>query len=73
MSLLTLEVELDRGRVVVKGTEVLPDKASALLTILPAPSTARDPFLPDAELQRVVFHEDPALPLQTGDWPEASR
>lgn len=73
MSLLTLEVELDHGRVVVKGSETLPDKASALLTILPSLDAARDPLVPDPVLQRVVFHEDPALPLTPDDWPEESR
>jgi hypothetical protein len=38
MSYLTVEVELDHGRVVSKGAESLPEKASGLLTILdPAP------------------------------------
>ena len=36
MSLLTLEVELDQGRVTAKGGEPLPQHARALLTILPA-------------------------------------
>jgi hypothetical protein len=33
MSYLTVEVEIDHGRVVAKGAESLPDKASGLLTI----------------------------------------
>ena len=33
----TLEVEIDHGRVVSKGPEILPDKASGLLTILNPP------------------------------------
>jgi hypothetical protein len=38
MSYLTLEVEIDHGRVSAKGPEALPEKASGLLTILnPAP------------------------------------
>jgi hypothetical protein len=34
MSLVTVEVQLDHGRVIPKGTEPLPEKATALLTIL---------------------------------------
>jgi hypothetical protein len=37
MSYLTLEVEIDHGRVLPKGAEVLPEKASGLLTILNPP------------------------------------
>lgn len=34
MSFLTVEVEIDHGQIAPKGTEVLPEKASGLLTIL---------------------------------------
>jgi hypothetical protein len=37
MSYLTVEVEIDHGHVLPKGAEVLPEKASGLLTI-PAPA-----------------------------------
>ena len=37
MSYLTLEVEIDHGRVSPKGAEALPEKASGLLTILNPP------------------------------------
>jgi len=37
MSYLTLEVEIDHGRVSPKGAEALPEKASGLLTILIPP------------------------------------
>lgn len=30
-----------------------------------------NPLLPDPELQRVTFFEDPAAPLDPQDWPEA--
>jgi hypothetical protein len=33
MSFLTVEVEIDHGHVLSKGAEVLPEKASGLLTI----------------------------------------
>jgi hypothetical protein len=42
MSYKTVEVELENGRVHPSGTETLPDKAHALLTILVAPSTKPD-------------------------------
>jgi hypothetical protein len=72
MPLITLEVELEHGRVIPKGREVLPEKAAALLTLLPAQSVAHDPLQPDPELQRVIFHEDPAQPLKPEDWPGLS-
>jgi hypothetical protein len=37
VSYLTLEVEIDHGRVSSKGAEALPEKASGLLTILNPP------------------------------------
>ncbi len=37
MSYLTLAVEIDHGRVLPKGAEALPEKASGLLTILNPP------------------------------------
>jgi len=40
MSFLTVEVEIDHGRVSAKGSESLPDKGSGLLTIL-SPSQPR--------------------------------
>ena len=45
MSYLTLEVEIDHGRVSAKGAEALPEKASGLLTILtPPPLSQPRPF-----------------------------
>ncbi len=37
MSYLTVEVEIDHGRVSSKGGEALPEKAAGLLTILQPP------------------------------------
>jgi hypothetical protein len=37
MSYLTVEVEIDHGRILPKGAEALPEKASGLLTILNPP------------------------------------
>ncbi len=45
MSYLTVEVEIDHGHVQSKGAEVLPDKATGLLTILaPPPLTQLRPI-----------------------------
>jgi len=35
MSLVTLEVEIDHGRIIARGSEPLPEKGSGLLTLLP--------------------------------------
>ena len=35
MSFLTLEVEIDHGRVIARGSELLPEKGTGLLTLLP--------------------------------------
>jgi hypothetical protein len=37
MTYRTIEVKIDHGRILPKGAEVLPEKASALLTILNSP------------------------------------
>jgi len=37
MSYVTVEVEIEGGRILPKGTEALPEKASGLLTILNPP------------------------------------
>ena len=42
MSYLTVEVEIDHGRVSPKGAEALPEQASGLLTIL-SPSPVSQP------------------------------
>jgi hypothetical protein len=34
MSYVTVEVEIDHGRIVARGSEALPEKGSGLLTIL---------------------------------------
>jgi hypothetical protein len=42
MSYMTVEVELENGRVRPAGAETLPDKARALLTILSPPTSKLD-------------------------------
>ncbi|MEP6668635.1 MAG: hypothetical protein ABJF10_05750 [Chthoniobacter sp.] len=39
MSLVTLEVEIDGGRVISRGSEPLPEKGKGLLTLLPDSGT----------------------------------
>jgi hypothetical protein len=39
MSLVTLEVEIDHGRVIAHGSEPLPEKCKGLLTLLPDPAS----------------------------------
>lgn len=51
MSYLTLEVEIDHGRVVPKEPEKLPEKGSGLLTIL-QPAATESPKLSQLE----AFH-----------------
>jgi hypothetical protein len=41
MSYLTVEVEIEHGRVSSKGAEVLPEKATGLLTILNPPQVSQ--------------------------------
>lgn len=74
MNLLTVEVELDQGRVTLKGGGTLPVHADALLTLLPPkPSGKRTPLERDPSLPRMVYHQDPAAPLTEEEWPEESR
>ena len=59
MSYVTVEVEIDHGRIVPREPEKLPEKGSGLLTILP---TANGPASPaNPARQRVE------LPLIRGD------
>jgi hypothetical protein len=56
MSYQTLEVELENGRVHPSGTETLPAKATALLTILTPASPAAAPSTPKGSLADRVRH-----------------
>jgi len=40
MSYVTVEVEIEHGRILAKGAEALPEKATGLLTILNPPSVS---------------------------------
>jgi hypothetical protein len=59
MSYVTVEVEIEHGRIVAREPEKLPEKASGLLTILPSPG--RQAVEPKPVRQRV------ARPLIRGD------
>jgi hypothetical protein len=59
MSYLTVEVEIDHGRVVPRGRERLPEKGSGRLTVLPPGGT------PGAVVQPVRQRVE--LPLIRGD------
>ena len=71
MSAQIIEVELDHGHVTPRDGVTLPEKARALLTILPERKTNHDPLKPHPELRKIIFHEDPTKPLDPEDWPEA--
>lgn len=45
MSYLTLEVEIDHGKVITKEPAKLPDKATGLLTILQPEAFSKEPKL----------------------------
>jgi hypothetical protein len=59
MRYLTVEVEIDHGRILARGPEILPEKGSGLLTIL-EPASSQSIVSPPAR-QRVE------LPLIRGD------
>ncbi len=66
MSAQNIEVELDHGRVTPRAGVTLPDKARALLTILPERKVGHNPLEPHPELRKIVFHEDPRRSNRTG-------
>ena len=71
MSAQMIEVELDHGRITACDGKVLPDKAHAVLIIRPERKLGHDPLKPHPELGKAVFYEDPSMPLDQEDWPEA--
>jgi hypothetical protein len=57
MSYLTVEVEIDHGRLVVAEAGRLPDKGKGLLTVLePAPPTASGKLTPLEALEALQKH-----------------
>jgi len=56
MSYLTVEVEIDHGHVLAKGAEVLPEKASGLLTIIPSDPDNRPAISPLQALESLQKH-----------------
>ncbi len=73
MSLLTIEVSIDHGRVTPTESSLLPETGHGLLTILPEKTAARDPFAPHPVLSKGRILADPTEPLSTEDWPESQR
>ncbi len=59
MSYVTVEVEIEHGRIVARGAEKLPEKASGLLTILPVAGLRADDTIPPRKRAE--------LPLIRGD------
>ena len=73
MSLLTIEVSIDHGRVTPTESFSLPDTGRGLLTILPEKTPERDPFAPHPVLSKGRILADPTEPLSAEDWPESAR
>ena len=73
MSLLTIEVSIDHGRVTPTEPIQLPETGRGLLTILPEPSALRDPLLPHPILSKTQILYDPTEPLSDDEWPESLR
>ncbi len=72
MSLMTIEVEIDHGKIIPKGADLLPDHAVGLLTILDGSKDRAEwsPLVQNPALW-VISHEDPTAPLHPEDWPAA--
>ena len=56
MSYLTVEVEIDHGRVLTKGPEILPEKASGLLTIFSSDAVDSGVISPLQALESLQKH-----------------
>ena len=56
MSYLTLEVEIDHGKVVPKEPARLPEKGSGLLTIFPSNENSQPPLTPLQALDALQKH-----------------
>ena len=73
MSLLTIEVSIDHGRVTPTEPIQLPETGRGFLTILPATVVAPDPLLPHPILSQGRILYDPTEPLSDDEWPESLR
>ena len=73
MSLLTIEVSIDHGRVTPTEPVQLPETGRGFLTILPEPATLRDPLQPHPILSKGQILYDPTEPLSEDEWPESLR
>ena len=73
MSLLTIEVTIDHGRVTPTEPIQLPETGRGFLTIFPAPTAVRDPLQPHPILSKSQTLYDPTEPLTDDEWPESLR
>ncbi len=73
MSLLTIEVTIDHGRITPTDADTLPETGRGFLTILPATKAMRDPLAPHPVLSKGRILDDPTEPLSAEDWPESLR
>jgi hypothetical protein len=71
MNVLTVEVELDHGRVTPKGLAQLPEKTTGWFTFVQPKAAPLSPFETDPQLPPITYYEDPTAPLDPEDWPEA--
>jgi len=72
MSYLTLEVEIDRGRVVAKEPGRLPEKGLGLLTILQSGENGQSRLTPLQALEALQKHLRLDAP-QAAEWMNAVR
>jgi prevent-host-death family protein len=61
------------ARVEAGGEQVLICRSGKPVAELVPWRGVTDPLRQDPQLRRVVFHEDPSLPLDEEDWPTAQR
>jgi hypothetical protein len=66
MSYLTVEVEIDHGRVLAKGADILPEKASGLLIIFKSDAINRTALSPLQALESLqkYLHLDAAMAVE---------
>lgn len=72
MSYVTLEVEIDHGRIVAQGDEKLPEKGTGLLTIL-QPSADVSPRLTPLEAFKELQRRMQLTPEKAEAWKAAIR
>ncbi len=66
LSELLLKVEKDHEIIVICRNGIPVAELSPL-------NKTKDPLQQSPKLKKVIFHENPSLPLKEGDWPMSSR